>query len=71
MDQQDANGEYRKIFDAVFLMVARDPMNAGGALINPLIAETEAEKTFLHAGLGKNNFHFSVKSFLTIIAIHE
>jgi acyl-coenzyme A thioesterase 9 len=49
---QMQEGVYTKIFDAVFLLVARDPMNTGGALINPLVAESDAETRFLHQGIG-------------------
>lgn len=53
VDQKDDNGVYQKFFDAVFLMVARDPMNKGSAKINPLIAETKEEEEFLKKGTGK------------------
>lgn len=52
VDQKDENGNYQKIFDAVFLMVARDPMNTGGALVNPLVGDTDEEKRFLRLGIG-------------------
>ena len=33
-------------------MVARDPMNKGSAILNPLIAETEDEKALFRKGEG-------------------
>ncbi|XP_021959695.1 acyl-coenzyme A thioesterase 9, mitochondrial isoform X2 [Folsomia candida] len=51
VDQKDETGEYQKVFDAVFLMVARDPMNTGGALVNTLIGDTDEEKRFLRLGI--------------------
>ena len=35
---------------AVFVMVARDPMNQGSAIINPLIATNDDEKEILQLG---------------------
>lgn len=53
VDQMDDNGTYQKCFDAVFLMVARDPMNKGSARINPLLAETPEEQEYLKKGIGR------------------
>lgn len=35
---------------AVFVMVARDPLNQGSAPVNPLVCETPEEKEIFHAG---------------------
>ncbi|ODN03304.1 Acyl-coenzyme A thioesterase 9, mitochondrial [Orchesella cincta] len=53
VDQKDDQGVYQKSFDAVFLMVARDPMNRGSARINPLVAETPEEQAFLKMGVAR------------------
>jgi acyl-coenzyme A thioesterase 9 len=53
LDQKDRfSGAYEKVLEAVFLMVARDPMNTGPALVNPLAADSPEEIAFLEMGKG-------------------
>ena len=45
--EQLVGGEWVKITDAVFVLVARDPLNRGPAFINPLELVMEVFKIFL------------------------
>ncbi len=44
--------EWNTVTKARFVMVSRDPMNKGSAILNPLIAETEEEKALFRRGEG-------------------
>ncbi|XP_065560986.1 acyl-coenzyme A thioesterase 9, mitochondrial-like isoform X2 [Artemia franciscana] len=44
VDQQLESGEWHTVTNGTFVLVARDPLNKGSAIINPLIIETEKEK---------------------------
>lgn len=41
---------HSQVTRAVFVMVARDPLNQGSALVNPLVPETAEEKRIFQAG---------------------
>ena len=43
---------WEKVMEARFVLVARDALNQGKAIINPLIAETPEEKALLEQGKG-------------------
>ncbi|XP_042867568.1 acyl-coenzyme A thioesterase 9, mitochondrial-like isoform X2 [Penaeus japonicus] len=48
--EQFSEGEWQQVTRAVFVMVARDPLNQGSAVVNPLVPETAEEKRLFHAG---------------------
>ncbi|XP_047482687.1 acyl-coenzyme A thioesterase 9, mitochondrial-like isoform X2 [Penaeus chinensis] len=48
--EQFNEGEWQQVTRAVFVMVARDPLNQGSALVNPLVPETAEEKRIFQAG---------------------
>ncbi|XP_069993606.1 acyl-coenzyme A thioesterase 9, mitochondrial [Penaeus vannamei] len=48
--EQFNEGEWHQVTRAVFVMVARDPLNQGSALVNPLVPETPEEKRIFQAG---------------------
>ncbi|KAK3896234.1 hypothetical protein Pcinc_000089 [Petrolisthes cinctipes] len=48
--EQLADGVWKQVTRAVFVMVARDPLNQGSAPVNPLVCETSKEKEIFHAG---------------------
>ena len=54
VDQQDENmKEWLTVTKARFVMVARDPLNKGPAVVNPLVAETDEEKALFQKGEGE------------------
>ncbi|KAF5304479.1 hypothetical protein FQA39_LY09675 [Lamprigera yunnana] len=48
--EQKYHGMWRRLTRALFLMAARDPLAKKSAIINPLIATTEEEKSILAGG---------------------
>ncbi|XP_066973614.1 acyl-coenzyme A thioesterase 9, mitochondrial-like isoform X2 [Macrobrachium rosenbergii] len=48
--EQNDNGEWHQVTRAVFVMVARDPLNQGSAIVNPLVPETAEERKLYQAG---------------------
>jgi acyl-coenzyme A thioesterase 9 len=48
--EQVRDGEWRKVTEAKFVLVARDPTNRGSAVLNPLETETAEEKEIFHKG---------------------
>lgn len=42
--------QWQQVTHAVFVMVARDPLNQGSAIVNPLVPETAEEKKIFQAG---------------------
>lgn len=53
VDQQDKKtNEWNTVTKARFVMVARDPMNKGSAIVNALIVETDEEKALFLKGEG-------------------
>ncbi|KAK7074699.1 Acyl-coenzyme A thioesterase 9, mitochondrial [Halocaridina rubra] len=48
--EQVNEGEWQQVTRAVFVMVARDPLNQGSAIINPLVPDSEEEKELYQAG---------------------
>lgn len=63
VDQKDMHkDEWCTVTKARFVMVSRDPMNKGSAILNPLIAETEEEKALFLKGEGMH-----LQSFVLII----
>ncbi|XP_023335369.1 acyl-coenzyme A thioesterase 9, mitochondrial isoform X2 [Eurytemora carolleeae] len=48
--EQKRDGEWTKVTEARFVLVARDPLNRGSAFINPLEAVTEEEKVLFNKG---------------------
>ena len=48
--EQLVDGEWVKITDAVFVLVARDPLNRGPAFINTLELVTEEERELFKNG---------------------
>jgi len=52
VDQQNDSGDWKKLTTAVFVLVARDPLNKGSAMINPLTWDTPEEKAFIDLGEG-------------------
>lgn len=53
VDQQDVNmKEWLTVTKARFVMVARDPLNKGSAVVNPLLLETDEEKLLFQKGEG-------------------
>ena len=58
VDQQDASmKEWLTVTKARFVMVARDPLNKGPALVNPLVPETDEEKSLFQKGEGTSFSH--------------
>lgn len=53
VDQQDDMKEWLTVTKARFVMVARDPLNKGPALVNPLVPETDEEKALFQKGEGQ------------------
>ena len=51
LEQLDA-GQWETITKAEMVMVARDPLNTGSAVVNPLIADTPEEQQMVQAGKG-------------------
>ena len=45
-------GHWDTITKAEMVMVARDPLNTGSAVVNPLIADTPKEQEMVRAGKG-------------------
>ena len=58
VDQKDVDGKWRKITEALFVFVARDPQNKGAALVNPLDGTNDAEKQYISEGEGQTDFKF-------------
>jgi len=52
IDQQTAPGVWKKLTSAVFVFVARDPLNQGSAVINPLVADSPEEAAYIDLGKG-------------------
>lgn len=53
VDQKDQHKDiWNTVTRARFVMVSRDPMNKGSAIVNPLIAETDEEKALFLKGEG-------------------
>lgn len=50
LEQKRDNGDWEKVTDAQFVLVARDPMNTKGAVLNPLIIEDDQEKQLFERG---------------------
>ncbi|XP_068219117.1 acyl-coenzyme A thioesterase 9, mitochondrial-like isoform X1 [Palaemon carinicauda] len=48
--EQNDNGKWHQVTRAVFVMVARDPLNQGSAIINPLVPETGEERKVYQTG---------------------
>ncbi|XP_063886581.1 acyl-coenzyme A thioesterase 9, mitochondrial-like isoform X3 [Scylla paramamosain] len=48
--EQRVDNAWRQVTRAVFVMVARDPLNQGSAVVNPLVCETPEEKRIYQAG---------------------
>ncbi|XP_042228447.1 acyl-coenzyme A thioesterase 9, mitochondrial-like isoform X2 [Homarus americanus] len=48
--EQYIDGNWQKITRAVFVMVARDPLNQGSVPVNPLVCETPEERKILQRG---------------------
>ncbi|KAL7638496.1 UNVERIFIED_CONTAM: hypothetical protein RMT77_011066 [Armadillidium vulgare] len=48
--KQEQDGKWQQVTRAVFVMVARDPLNQGSAVINPLVCDSEEEKRIFHQG---------------------
>lgn len=53
LEQQRDNGTWERVTEASFVLVARDPLNTKGAVLNPLKVETDAEKELFQ--IGHNN----------------
>jgi acyl-CoA hydrolase len=53
VDQRNEAGEWTQLTMAVFVFVARDPLNKGSAMINPLTWDTAEEKAFIEKGKGE------------------
>ena len=59
------DGEWVKITDAVFVLVARDPLNRGAAFINPLELVTEEEiELFNNGEANKRRYGFKIRTGL-------
>jgi len=59
VDQLADSGKFKKIFNAIFLMVARDPINKRAALVNPLVGGNEQETAYIKMGEGTSScLHF-------------
>ena len=57
VDQQELDlKEWRTVTKARFVMVSRDPLNKGSAIVNPLIAETAEENALFLKGEGKERY---------------
>jgi acyl-coenzyme A thioesterase 9 len=50
LEQKRDDGHWQQVTEASFVLVARDPLNTKGAVLNPLIAETDEEKELLAKG---------------------
>ncbi|XP_050699607.1 acyl-coenzyme A thioesterase 9, mitochondrial-like isoform X1 [Eriocheir sinensis] len=48
--EQRVDHTWRQVTRAVFVMVARDPLNQGSAIVNPLVCETPEEQKIFQAG---------------------
>ena len=48
--EQLIDGDWVKITEALFVLVARDPLNRGAAFINPLELVTKEEKMLFQKG---------------------
>lgn len=48
--EQEVEGEWRKMTEASFVLVARDPLNRGSAVINPMEVQTPQEKHLFQKG---------------------
>ncbi|XP_071514501.1 acyl-coenzyme A thioesterase 9, mitochondrial-like isoform X1 [Panulirus ornatus] len=48
--EQYVDGLWKQVTQAVFVLVARDHLNQGSAIINPLVCETSEERKIYHAG---------------------
>ncbi|KAG0696706.1 Acyl-coenzyme A thioesterase 10, mitochondrial [Chionoecetes opilio] len=48
--EQREDDAWRQVTRAVFVMVARDPLNQGSAFVNPLVCETPEERKIYQAG---------------------
>ena len=63
--EQLVDGEWVKITDAVFVLVARDPLNRGAAFINPLELVTEEEiELFNNGEANKRRYGFKIRTGL-------
>ncbi|NWR74369.1 ACOT9 thioesterase, partial [Centropus unirufus] len=67
------DGDYSRVLDATFVMVARDPENKRPAFVNPLIREThEEEEIFKQGELNKlKRIDFSTASLLKMAPTSE
>jgi len=50
LEQKRNNGVWERVTEASFVLVARDPTNTKGAVLNRLVAETEEEKILFERG---------------------
>ena len=50
LEQQRPNGDWERVTEANFVLVARDPLNTKGAVLNPLAIETDEEKALFDNG---------------------
>lgn len=48
--EQKRDGQWHRVTEASFVMVARDPLNRGSAVLNPLTLETPEEKKLFEQG---------------------
>jgi len=48
--EQKVDGEWRKMTEARFVLVARNPLNSGSAVLNPMKTETAEEKELFEKG---------------------
>merc|ERR1711997_1236045 len=53
LEQQRDDGTWERVTEASFVLVARDPLNTKGAVLNPLKVETDTEKELFE--IGHNN----------------
>ena len=66
VDQQDEQTkEWNTVTKARFVMVSRDPMNEGSAIVNTLIAETDEEKALFLKGEGRVDHIFIIPVLLS------
>lgn len=53
-EQIHEGGSYEQMFEAIFVMAARNPLGTGPAFVNPLVADTEEEAAFLQRGISSS-----------------
>ena len=65
--EQLIDGQWVKITEALFVLVARDPLNRGAAFINPLELVTNEEKELFRQGEeNKKRSKISIQIFLIL-----